>query len=244
MLLEGEMTVNKLAVVAAASLAVAGSAVQAAPSNLPPPGGAILDLDGQPITNVQQAYSVSFVAGVANTAITFAFRQDPSFLSFSNVAVVDTTTGSGNLLVNGDFSAAGSVGTNSPPGWTYANIYGAAAAGIVRAGCGLDGSNCWYDGAVQAYDALSQSILTTVGDTYAISFNLNGGNSSDGFYHRLSTNGNITGTGGNGIDVLAYAQAGLPPSGTPEPASWAMMLIGFGGVGAVMRRRVSKVSFA
>ena len=32
--------------------------------------------------------------------------------------------------------------------------------------------------------------------------------------------------------------------GTPEPATWAMMLVGFGGVGAVMRRRATKVTFA
>jgi hypothetical protein len=29
--------------------------------------------------------------------------------------------------------------------------------------------------------------------------------------------------------------------GVPEPATWAMMLIGFGGLGAVLRRRRSLV---
>ena len=29
----------------------------------------------------------------------------------------------------------------------------------------------------------------------------------------------------------------IPPGGVPEPATWAMMLVGFGGLGAVMRRR-------
>ena len=235
---------QRLSYLVAAVLVVAGSAAQADPSNLPPPGGAILDLNGQPITNIQQSYSVSFVAAVASTAITFAFRQDPSFLNFSNASVVDSTTASGNLLVNGDFSAPGSVGTQSPPGWTYANIYGATFPGVVVAGGGVGGLNSWRDGSVQAYDALSQSIATTVGDTYSISFNLNGGGSQTGFYSRVSTNGDVTDTGGNGIDVLAYAQAGLPPPGTPEPATWAMMLLGFGGVGAVMRRRAVKAVVA
>jgi hypothetical protein len=27
--------------------------------------------------------------------------------------------------------------------------------------------------------------------------------------------------------------------GVPEPAAWALMLLGFGGVGAVLRRRVA-----
>ena len=33
-------------------------------------------------------------------------------------------------------------------------------------------------------------------------------------------------------------------SGTPEPATWAMMLVGFGAVGATLRRRATKVTFA
>jgi hypothetical protein len=27
-----------------------------------------------------------------------------------------------------------------------------------------------------------------------------------------------------------------PPTGVPEPATWAMMLLGFGGIGMAMRR--------
>ena len=63
----------------------AANVVLAGPSNLPPPAGAILDLapgliphDG----NNPQSYSVNFVAGQANTAITFAFREDPAFIFF------------------------------------------------------------------------------------------------------------------------------------------------------------------
>ena len=35
-----------------------------------------------------------------------------------------------------------------------------------------------------------------------------------------------------------------PPQGVPEPATWAMMIGGFGLAGAAMRRRATKVSFA
>jgi PEP-CTERM motif len=210
----------------------ASSQSRAQPFNEPPPAGAILDLNGQPITNDQQSYSVDFVASLADTAITFAFRQDPSYLSFSNVSLVDLTNPSGNLLLNGDF-ALGTLGTSDVTDWTYANVYGAEASGVLESGCGVGGSNCWYDGAVQAYDAISQTVATNIGDTYEISFNLNGGGSQDGVYSRLSTNGDITDPGGNGIDVLAYAQAGLPPPGIPEPSTWAMMLIGFVGFGFV-----------
>ncbi len=215
------------------------SQAQANPMNLPPPAGAILDLNGQPITNDLQLYSVNFSAALANTEITFAFRQDPSFESFSNVSLVDVTTSSGNLIFDGDFSL-GTPGSNSPPGWTYANIYGATYGGVVESGCGVGGTNCWYDGAVQAYDAIAQVVPTTVGDTYMLSFNLSGGYSQDGYYSRLSTNGDITDTGGNGIDVLAYAQGSLPPPGTPEPSTWAMMLLGFAGLGFAGYRKTKQ----
>jgi hypothetical protein len=34
------------------------------------------------------------------------------------------------------------------------------------------------------------------------------------------------------------------PGPVPEPATWAMMVIGFGAVGAAMRRRSVRVRFA
>jgi len=229
------MKIKLLAGATLASLAMA-CAASAGPTNLGPPLGAILDLNGTPVTNSGETYSVSFVAGVANTAITFAFRQDPSFEAFTDASVVDTTTSSGNLLSDGDFSL-GTAGSNSPPGWTYANMYGASYGGVVGTSgeCGAL-ATCWYDGAVQAYDAISQTIATTIGDTYSISFVLNGGYSQDGLYSDISTNGDVTDTNGNGIDVLAYAQAGLPvSSGIPEPAAWAFMLLGVAGVGGAAR---------
>jgi len=34
------------------------------------------------------------------------------------------------------------------------------------------------------------------------------------------------------------------PAGVPEPATWAMMIMGFMGVGAAVRRRGGKVAVA
>jgi len=197
-------------------------------NNNPPPAGAILDLNGMPIPgggngSTFQQYTVNFTATITNTAITFAFRDDPAFISFASASVTDLTSESGNLLLNGDFS--GGTYTNNgnpsaPNNWTYADQYGVLDGGYVKTSC-YAYSYCWYDGAVQAYDAISQTIPTTVGHTYQISFYV-AENSGQASFSDLSTNGDITDTGGNGIDVTVYAQAGLPIAAQvapPQPTS-------------------------
>ena len=46
---------------------------------------------------------------------------------------------------------------------------------------------------------------------------------------------------GNSFEVDSFAAR---VAGVPEPASWAMMLMGFGAIGAAMRRRRPAVAFA
>jgi hypothetical protein len=251
------MRFGALFIASVASLA--GGQSFAAGMNNSPPAGAILDLGGGETGTAAQAVnhgtavpeSASFVAGVANTNITFAFREDPAFIQFSNVTLIDTTNPAGNLILNGNF-ASGS-GEN-PTSWTFANVYGAEASGQVVSGCGGGLASCWYDGSVQAYDAITQLVTTTIGDTYSLSFSYtdNGGLTT---FSDLSTNGDVSDTGGNGIDILAYAQAGLPvactpgtvctgptptptppTTTTPEPASIAVLGSALLGVLAFRRR--------
>jgi hypothetical protein len=206
-------------------------------NNNPPPAGAILDLSGTPVpgggNGTYQMYTVNFTAALSNTAITFAFREDPAFISFANASVTDLTTPGGNLLTNGNFSGGtylDNQNPSTPVGWTYANMYGATFGGGVVSGCGVGGAgNCWYDGAVQAYDAISQTIPTTPGDVYQISFSVADNSGCGCSFSDVSTNGNTTGTGGNGINVTVYAQAGLPPAsfslpGTPNPNNLSQLL--------------------
>jgi len=220
----------------ACTILALATVASAAAINEPPPAGAILDLNGQPVPNQgsYQQYTVDFTAAVANTAITFAFREDPAFISFEDASLVDLTTASSNLLTNGDFSGgvySNNGNDNTPNGWTYANIYGASfGGGVSSSSCVAGGptANCWYDGAVQAYDAISQTVGTNIGDNYEISFYVSD-NGPNGTFSSLSTNGDTTDTGGNGVDVLAYAQDGLPAPGVPEPATYG--LVGLGSVG-------------
>jgi PEP-CTERM motif len=221
----------------------------AQPVNCAPPTNAILDLGSGALFDTSiphdtaTLYYVDFMAAVDDTAITFAFRNDPWFLQFSDVSLIDLTTGGGNLLQNGDFSQVS--GTPSlPVDWTYTNLDGAAFGGYVRNNCGVGSSSCWWDGAVQGYDALTQQVAMTAGDEYHLSFYvLDAGGPAN--WSAFSTNGDTTDSGGNGADILAYA-TGVPgenigdgplPSKVPEPSTWVMMLLGFASIGYLGYRR-------
>lgn len=224
---------KKTAVPAHARRLASGTKLDAPSLNYPPPTGPILDLSGTPIpgggNGTYQQYTVNFSANITATAITIAFRDDPAYLSVAEVSVVDVNNPNVNLLVNGDFSQ-GTYSNNgndsAPVGWTFVNQYGASDYGIVtNDACSAPlppaAIDCWYDGSVQAYDALSQTIATTVGDIYQISFwvaensscSVDGGGSCN--FSDLSTDGDTTDTGGNGINVTVYAQNGVPPATQP-----------------------------
>jgi hypothetical protein len=214
------------------------------PNNIGPPSGAILDLAGHTINfNSYTQYTTTFTATASSTTVTFLFRNDPGFTAFDDASVVDTTHASSNLLTNSGFES-------NLTGWTFLNIYGAGFAGMVATNSGGGGSNCgstnltahsgsnfWCDGATQAYDALDQVLATTAGDSYTVSFwttqHNNTGGGPNTVYQDISTNGHNTDTDtlGNGDDVLVYASANGPPPPVPEPSTWLMMLLGFGGLG-------------
>lgn len=231
----------KLLAAGVAVVALMGPAL-ADPVNQPPPSGTVIySLTGQTLQGTYQEGVASFVAGSTATNLAFALREDPAFIELSNVSMVNETTSSGNLVVNGNFSGGtyfvAGVG-NEPDGWTYLNSFGASYGGEVIPDCGITGGNCYYDGAVQAYDAINQVIATTIGDTYEVTFDyldtcpecLGGGE-----YQPTSTNGDVTNTGGNGRDMFVYAGASQPVRAVPEPAS--LTLFGAGVFLLGLRRR-------
>ena len=62
----------------------------------------------------------------------------------------------------------------------------------------------------------------------------------------LFTSVNFGGAGTAGdilaFDLMTIGDAGQVTSGVPEPATWMLMLLGFFGIGAMMRRRKSAVT--
>lgn len=235
----------KVGLVAAAALALANQAYGVDksgpindPTNVGPPSVPfpILDLNGTPIPHQYQQYTQAFnvPAGQTLTNLTFAFREDPAFLFLDDVSLTDLSTGTPVPVVNGGFEL-GPVGSSAPTGWTYLNQYGASFGGEVAQNNPHTGSNNYYDGAVQAYDAITQAIPTVPGDVYQVSFWLDD-DSSYTTFSRLSTNGDVSDTGGNGIDLLVYAGAGNPI--LPEPSSLAML----GGVALLGLKRRRKLA--
>lgn len=228
------------------AIAAISGAANAAPMNQPPPIGNIVDqLTGLPITGTYATRTVDFVATAPATNLAFAIREDPAFINLANVSVTDLTHPGGNLVVNGSFAGgtyAGPPGSRGPQpvGWTYLNTFGASFGGEVQSGCGPTGGFCYDDGAVQAYDGINQLITTSVGDTYQLSYAYTdtdpaafGGGQ---FYQPVSTNGDVTDTGGNGRDLFAYAGATVPVR-APEPASLAVLGAALAGFGWIRRRR-------
>jgi hypothetical protein len=210
-----------------------------AQNNVGPPTGPILNLAGDPIPSVYTLYTASFMATGATTDLTFAFRNDPGYFAMDNVTVTDTTTSTAVSLVNAGFE------DGNLTGWNYDNVYGATFGGVVSNGCegmgNFAGSDVWCDGATQAYDAIDQTFGTTVGNLYTVTFELDsidltGSYPPSGDMQSLSTNGCVdnsgvscsSGTLGDGVDVLVYAGASIPPPASTVPEPGTLVTLGTG----------------
>jgi hypothetical protein len=102
------------------------------------------------------------------------------------------------------------------------------------------GSHWSYDPFFNGNDNESQ------GDAVQNSFQLNwsgvGFDTNVNDTYRVSLT--VSGLGGDPQSLSVYAKMGDGDGAVPEPASWAMMLGGFGLVGGAMRRRKATISFA
>jgi hypothetical protein len=180
--------------VGAAALLAVSSAASAA---------TLVDVTNLPVQFVTPQ-SFTFIATSTSTKVDFQGYQLPGTLALVNIFLGET----------GD---AASVANNLLG--THFN-YTAATCGAY-AGEGSLGSYGTNDltfagGCAGFYDSLAQTVSTSVGASYTLTF--------------VFSN---VGQGPNGLRIFATDAAAT--GAVPEPATWAMMLLGFAGIGFQLR---------
>lgn len=205
--------------------------------------------------------AATMLAGLAMTApaaaATFVFTGGLSsptsgFTVVNTFDDISTVSGSGFQIKTPPADSDGAPPANSSPsGTAYLSVLAGGTATYLFAGPVSSFQFDW--GSVDSYNTLSfvsnQSGMTVIpGLSFA--------NAADGNQTAAGTNGLFTVTGAAGevftsvtftsssnsfeVDNLAVISA------IPEPATWGMMMIGFGMIGATARyrRRRSNIAFA
>jgi len=145
--------------------------------------------------------------------------------------------GMATLFASSDVDLIGAAYTNSRPGVTSTMLFGidAITSSLVRATNANLGTYVATNAAGMNFGPLG----LTLAPNSRLSFDISGGSGNafltlgDAFYRLSLETGAATLVGATGPrDVI-----GMTAGAVPEPASWAMMIGGFGMVGASMRRR-------
>ena len=171
----------------------------------------LLDVTNLPVQSVIPQ-TLTFTATSTSTKIDFQGYQVPGSLTLVNIffAATGTTPSTANNL----FGLHYTYTPSSCP-----SIFHAFEGSDVPA---FGASNLNFEGACAGlYDSLAQTVSTTVGTSYTLRFSLS--NSA---------------AGPNGLRIFATDAA--VTAAVPEPATWAMMLLGFGGIGMTIRHRRSR----
>ncbi|WP_375391279.1 PEPxxWA-CTERM sorting domain-containing protein [uncultured Sphingomonas sp.] len=169
------------------------------------------------------ALAATMVAGSANaTVITATYDFTSVFTSGPNSAIsgsigltYDTTNYSGTVAVNNFTSTLGSAYT--PVTASYINNSNSIIFGDKCTGAVCDVSS----GTSQFYNAF---YFNTSGDVTFSMYLVYSAPGTNSVYYSTSN---------------VVTRRAVVASPTPEPASWAMMIAGFGLVGVAMRRRVA-----
>ncbi len=217
----------------------------------------------KPLYALVGAAALAMAAGSANAAVTFVGYQ--ADLNAGETLVTDfdggatladltfglpgfSLTGNGVLFTGSlkGVSAAPALSSNSWDPTQYLSLQNNQS---VTLDTPVLSSLSFYVGSLDRYNSFTFSLVdgTTEVVTGAILAALPGMN-ANGSQNSFTTNGRLTfsfdsaitsvtmASGGNSLEISDIA-AIIAGTAVPEPATWAMMIVGFGGVGTLMRRR-------
>lgn len=169
------------------------------------------------VTNLPQQFvtpeSFTFTATSSTTTLNFQGYDIPGTLALVNLFFATT----GTSLTTANNLLAGQTFTATPSGCSAPfNTFGTGSTGIYGASDLTFGGTC-----TGMYDTLSSTVNTVAGLSYTLSFSLTS-----------------SAAGSTGLRISEGVLAN-DTGAVPEPATWAMMLLGFGAIGAALRRRKS-----
>lgn len=182
-------------------------------------------------------YTHQFTATGTSTYLTFLFRHDPAYwtiddLSFRSNAALNTELLSDEGFESGALS----------PSWMFVGQENLPAGGLVSPYVTLSGNYAWRDGAVGGVDGFAQRIATTIGQTYTLSYWLEGDAGNDAWFAVYA--GAPVSTY-NGFTILydgnqaPGGEAGGITDVVPEPSTYALMALGLGVVLVFRKRKVA-----
>ena len=167
-------------------------------------------------------------ASLANAAITVGTKTTDlgtiTISTVNNTTIPNTIDFNTNSSTGGDFTSSFQFMNNQLGYYNFALTTSTTGATI---------------GALELLDAANHVLLTGSGTSLFTTVNL-AANTWYTFQYSgtLPTNLALPGGGvGNGGTVSGNASCYAAAGAVPEPATWAMMLLGFGGIGMAMRRR-------
>ena len=174
----------------------------------PASAATLLDVTNLPVQSVIPQ-TLTFTATSTSTTIDFQGYQLPGSLTLVNIffAATGTTPSTADNLFGLHYTYTPSSCPSPFHAFEGSDTPAFGANNLVFQG-GCEG----------VYDSLAQTVATTIGTSYTLRFSLS---NSD--------------AGPNGLRIFATDAA--VTGAVPEPATWAMMLLGFGGIGMAIRRR-------
>ena len=193
-------------------------------------------------------------AGSSSAAVVFSFEPGAATPDTGYTVINTFDDATGITGVNFQIKVPPSDGNGATPansvpaGTPYLSVLGGGIANISLGGLFTGLQFDW--GSIDSYNTLT--IHSTGGDLIVVPGS-NFPNQANGDQFAPGTNGRFTIAGNAGERFTGITLASgqnsfevdnLAVGGVPEPASWAMMIIGFGAAGSVIRRRRTAAAVA